>query len=661
MKTLLVLFLCLISIPVIAQDFPFGKTDDSVFSINLNMKRYSKDTSAHAVVLAEFASARIAAFGTRVTGLVFEYHVKIKFFDNSNFNLGTVRIPLRDYARNVQHDGVRALKGLTFYADDNGSTQSAKLDTAKVYETRENSGYITLKFAMPAMRAGCIIEYKYEIWSPYNYGIPTWYFQSDIPKIYSEYNVHIPSCFNYNILLKGPLKLTKNVAKAERSCFTINGVTNPCSDITYAIADVPAFIEEEYTSSPNNFKSAIKFELADYTLYFGEAQKFTSDWKDIDKLLKNSPYFGGQFNKAKFIQRLIPGTISAEADKLTKAHKIYQFIQKNYKWNQVYGIECQQGLEKLPEMHGGDVADINLALAATLRSAGMQADPVLLSTRENGIVDKVYPTLNDFDYVIVKLNIDDKEYFLDATDPLLAFGLLPLRCLNGQGRVISASGASYWADLTTLQKKTSTYSFDITLNENGKLSGVITIYSSGYSGFEKREKIRRFNTTDEFVEDVNAHSPKLKIIKAEITNIDSLDLPLVETYEVEIKNYIKNGDKQLNFDPFLGEYISTNPLKMDDRTYPVDFGMPSNVRVAITLHVPAQYKIDNHPKNINLILPGHGGKFATYFEAADNMVNFSYVIQLNNAVYDPEEYQTLKELYTQIILAEKTPITLLKN
>ncbi len=38
---------------------------------------------------------------------------------------------------------------------------------------------------------------------------------------------------------------------------------------------------------------------------------------------------------------------------------------------------------------------------------------------------------------------------MDATDPLLSFGMLPMRCLNDQGRVMSLISLSYWIDIAT--------------------------------------------------------------------------------------------------------------------------------------------------------------------------------------------------------------------
>ena len=119
---------------------------------------------------------------------------------------------------------------------------------------------------MPGLRNGCVIEYKYTLTSPFFlYKFRPWEFQADIPKVYSEYEVLIPGHFNYNAILRGSLKLTKNTSRIQSDCFSASGGKSDCSNIVYGLSNVPAFIEEDYMTAPRNFKSAINFDLVEYT------------------------------------------------------------------------------------------------------------------------------------------------------------------------------------------------------------------------------------------------------------------------------------------------------------------------------------------------------------------------------------------------------------
>ncbi|HEY4195870.1 MAG TPA: transglutaminase-like domain-containing protein, partial [Mucilaginibacter sp.] len=468
--------------------------------------------------------------------------------------------------------------------------------------------------------------------------------------------------WNYNISLKGYLKLTKNVAKIERQCFTYGNAVADCSDMIYGISDVPAFIDEDYMTSEKNYKSSVNFELTDQTdLNNGAKTKFSKEWKDIDYSLKTERWFGGQLKRNGLMKDRITPLIANKTDQLEKAHIIYKYIQNNIKWNQEADMGSEDGIRQALINQKGNAGDINLALVTALNAGGVPAEAVLLSTRSNGNLNKLYPNIGDFNYVIAKANIGDQSYLLDATDPLLAFGMLPMRCLNDQGRVFSLDKPSYWIDLNTKQRQNITYSIDLTLQDDGKMKGKIVRYSSGYSGYLRRTEIKKFNSVNEYVENIAEKLRKTKITGSEIVNVDSLDMPVGETYEVEMNVYDNLNHDHLSFSPFLLNQVTVNPFKLAERNYPVDWGMPSDERYIVNIHLPKQYALLNPPSPINFSMPEKGGGFITVFDGDSQNFTYSYDTRFNNSVYSPEEYPYLKELYNKIVLAQKNDFVFKKK
>ncbi len=658
-KTLLILLILSgLGKLAVAQDFPYGTITEE----EMNMKKYDKDTSAHAVVLQEYGKARINLGNDDNIKVFYEYHVKIKIFDAKGFDNGTVKIPVYNNSDGDRYESVEGITGITYYKDDNGNAQSVNLESKTIYPVKESKHLAYYNFALPGLRNGCVIEYKYKLESPYWWDFQTWKFQSDIPKVYSEYEVHIPAFWVFNASLKGFLKLTRSTAEIERQCFSAGSASCDCSQLVYGMKDIPAFVEEDYMTSEKNFLSAINFELSDYTNpYTGTKTKWTKEWKDIDYQLKDEFNFGGQLKKkGLFKDRIVPVT-AGKTDELSKAKAVYAYIQKSFKWNEYTGIYSADGLSKALDAHSGNDADINLSLVNALTVAGLNTETVLLSTRENGIVNTLYPVISDFNYVIAKLNIGDKSYLLDATDPLLPFGTLPLRCLNDKGRVFSLDKPSYWMDLNQPQKEKNTYTLDFTLQDDGKVKGTLVHYSIGYEAYKKRKKIKKFNSVDEYVEDLNEKMQKTKILKSEINNLDSLELPLEERYEIEMNLYDKVNSNRLSFNPFFLDKTDTNPFKLTERLYPVDWGMPSEDTFILTMHLPANYTIEAPPQLMNISLPINGGKFLTGYEPADKSFTFSNLIQFNKSVYSTQEYPYLKELYNKIIQSEKAEIVFKKK
>lgn len=658
-KPLLLFAAVIFSSTAFSQDFKYG----DVSGEELEMKKYEKDTSAHALVLNEYGKARIVVTNSDDVNLQFDYHVKIKFFDDKEFErFGSQEVPLYS-SDGLTYEKIDNIRAVTFYKDDNGNIQKAELDPKKIYSTVQDKHHTLMKFAMPSLRKGCVIDITYEIESPFYWNhFHTWLFQDYIPKLNSQFEAFIPGFWYYNASLRGYLKLTENKADVERECFSYHGAKCDCSHLVFGIKDIPAFVREEYMTSRFNYLSGIYFQLVEFTdLQTGAKKKYSTDWKDIDRELKEAYYFGSQLKRKDLLKDRLGPEITRKTDSLEKAKAVFAFVQKSFKWNEMPDYGSADGIRKALDAHSGNAADINLALVAALNGANIPAQAVLLSTRENGAINKLYPTVTDFDYVVARTTIGGKTYLLDATDPLLSFGMLPLRCLNDQGRVFSLDKPSYWMDMSPPQKEVTTYNFDLTLQDDGKLKGIIKRFSVGYDGYLRRKEIKKFNSTDEYVEHVESDMGKAKILKSVIENVDSLDMPVAETYEVEIPLYSSMNHDRLTFSPFLLGQIKTNPFKLASREYPVDWGMPSEERYIITIHLPSQYVIDNPPQPQAISMAGQGGRFITDYQADNNTFTFSYVTQFNRSVYQPDEYSSLKELYNKIILAEKNEMVFKKK
>lgn len=652
MRRILLFLLLLSAVTGQAQDFK----EWAVTQAELDMKSFAQDTSAEAIYLQEFGDARIT--DDQQENILFKYHARIKIFKTKGFDHGNIVIPLYIGDGN-RFENVTDIEGRTFYTDEQGKVQTQTFNASNIFREKGSKHWEYVKFAMPNIREGCVIEYKYTLRSPFHFNLRKWDFQANIPKLYSEYIVHIPAFYEYNITLKGPLKLSKNVGSVEKECFVAGGARADCSKLIYRIDNIPAFVREDNMTSASNFLSAITFELAQVTEVNGTKHKITKEWRDIDLLLKKHESYGKQLKKTELFKEPVASITSDNPDELARAKAVYRYIKGWYKWNRQADM-FSENIKRAFESHSGSTADINLSLAAALTEAGLNAETVVLSTRDNGIINKLYPTIGDFNYVIVKLNLNDKSWLLDASEPLLPFGLLPLRCINDQGRVISFDKPSYWIDMVASQKETRIYTADLTLQEDGKMKGIISKVSRGYEAFDKRNTIKSFNSVDEFVEDLDEKWAKTKVIKSKITNIDSLEESLTEIYTVEMDVFDDlNGDK-FYLNPFFLSRISENPFKLDNRSYPVDLGAITDSRMIVTISLPEKFSVIGQPANIALALPGGSGKFLSTSSIIDNKIMLSEIKQLNKAIYTPDEYPLLKELYRQIVQAQKTDFVLQK-
>lgn len=312
-KILPLFYFSLLSFTCLAQDhgFKFGQTRIS----ELRMENYPKDSTANALVLDEFGESYI---DNTHYDLLHKYHIKTKIFNSKGFDKANISILV--YKQEGKEEIVYDIKASTFNWA-NGTIEETKFDNKNIY--LENlSKYVSLvKFTMPNVREGSIIEIKYTLRSPFIFNFKTWEFQSDIPKVHSEYWAKIPANYTYNISLRGYQKLNKNEASIVKDCLTQGGGGKAdCGLSKYAMDDVAAFIEEDYMTAKINFLSAINFELSEIRYFDGRVDKISKEWEDVDLELKRETRFGGQMSKGKavFKDQLDPLLLSVD-DPLNKA------------------------------------------------------------------------------------------------------------------------------------------------------------------------------------------------------------------------------------------------------------------------------------------------------------------------------------------------------
>jgi hypothetical protein len=95
--------------------------------------------------------------------------------------------------------------------------------------------------------------------------------------------------------------------------------------------------------------------------------------------------------------------------------------------------------------------------------------------------------------------------------------------------------------------------------------------------------------------------------------------------------------------------------------YPVDFAVPIEEVVSLSLEYPSGYEIDELPQKVGLALPAGGGRYMFAIQNTGNTFTMYSSLQLNKAVYTPEEYHYLKELFTQVVATQQAGLVLKKK
>lgn len=678
MRNLICLLFALLMIEVgftqvVKPNCKFGKVSED----ELKMLMYDKDSSAHAVVLYDYGTSDFTydAVGDKGWQIEFRRHVRVKIFDKEGFSSADFKIKLYHDANSIE-EKLLDIDGFTFNLE-NGKVVKTKLERKSIMQKEDDKYHDSYSFAMPNVREGSVIDLSYMIKSDAIFNLRSWQFQYDIPVIWSEYFVGIPEFFIYKHTVKGYNMLTINdITDARRSIsitskyrsgtrgavatqFENEFIDYSLTQYRIAMANVPAFIEEDYLTTSENYLSAYTFELSSTKSSDNVFKNYTNTWEKINELLVDSDNFGRWLTPRGFIEDEIKPLVQNISDPQQKLRIVKEYIEDKITWDE-YNSLFANDLKKAWEDRKGSSGEINLALVNALKSAGFDANAVALSTRRNGKLNPFHPSVSDFNYVVACVAIAGDTLLLDATEPHSPVGILPERCLNGKGRLISKGGNSRWVNLTPKQADKFSANYNMVLNPDGSLSGNAEILHEGYNAIDLRNEIDDAASLDEFYKTFEKEHTGLTIKSKTLDHLDSLYKPLTEKLEFTIAEAVNMDDALVLVNPIQLEALTSNPFRLKERSYPVEFPQAINKTLVFNWSIPKGFAVEQLPKPAVVTLPNNGGKFTySVVQNGENLMVIS-MLKINQLMFIPTEYANLKQFFAQVVAKQGESILLKK-
>jgi len=645
--TLLLIFVVTTTLCAQQKHQKFGKIKIS----DLEMTTYDKDTTANAVVLFNYGEAYFKVNSSGYgNDLYQEFHIRIKILNKEGFKWANEEIFFHKYQY------VTKFKASS-YNLENGKIVEKKVKKRDVFEESFNKIFFLKKFTFPDVKEGTIIEYKYTTISRSFLNLISWQFQYEIPVIYNDYEIKVPSFFTHRKVLKGYVpcsdyRKTTVVDAYSFGYFSNNKRVTEFDVYKYVFEAIPAFIPEPYINSKKNYISSLVFE------WYRAANNTTNSWEIISKGLIDSDYFGRRIICPPSVKKELKAEVESKDNKYDKMVVIYEWIKNSMSWDNSTGYQLDLGIAHAFNQKTGSVADINLLLIATLKEFGIRAIPVIISTRENGFVNPAYPSISDFNYVIAYVKIDDKIYYLDATEKYCPAGLLPERCLNGIGRAIYQP--TFEVDLTNTEKSENINYITATI-ENSQLVGNYAGVAKNYAALEIRNQYTNATTEDAFLEKMESQNNGMTVSDFEIINLDNIYEALKIKYNLKISNQADILGDKIYINPMLFWGMENNPFKIEKREYPVDFAYQSSERYVLNFTIPEGYKVESIPESKNIEMEGKVAEFQYNVVHSGNIIQVSSKININKTIFTQIEYPTLKIFFSEIVSKHAERIVLTKE
>ena len=408
----------------------------------IDMQSYPEDPEADALVLFDLGDSYFADtdLGFRI---IFKRTTRIKILKESGIKHAEISIPLYKDGSNVEF--LRSIEAVS-YTYENGVPSKTFLDKKDVFDEKISDNITVKKCAIPNVRKGAVIEIKYEIETPFLFNLPDWEFQSDKPTLYSEYKVHIIPFYEYVFIAQGLTTFdTYHSEKSEQKRW-YGGVWYNDQDYTFGMKNQPAFRDESFLTSKQDYIAKIDFQLAIIHRPTGANQEIITTWpKMVNELLQHDD-FGKYIKKCNSSAKDLVAGINEPT-----AQKIIEAVRDNFNWNGYYRKFASKSPKELNQSKTGSTAELNLFLTAALQANGIDAVPVLISTRKNGKIKSDYPFNHYFNSVVVFVNDANGSYLTDATTNLIGYNRVPPQCINEKGLLIKDVGKDNvsWINLTT--------------------------------------------------------------------------------------------------------------------------------------------------------------------------------------------------------------------
>lgn len=340
-----------------------------------------------------------------------------------------------------------------------------------------------------------------------------------------------------------------------------------------------------------------------------------------------------------------------------KTYAIFEFVKSKIKWNGGYDKYPFNGVKKAYKESSGNVADVNLVLTAMLRAAGLNANPVLISSRGNGI--PLFPTNKGFDYVISMVKFPDNSYaLLDATELYSLPNLLPARALNWNGMAVYEGGGASWVKLTSTKNAKQENMVMVKLNEDLEVEGMARtkfenlnalLFRKSNNHIKEEEMITKFE-----------ESNSLEVDDFSITNKFDLGKPVVRKVKFSSEDLIEQISGKIYIEPLLFLTKRKNPFKLKERKFPVDFVTAWEDSDRVTIEIPEGYKVEFLPETKAIALPDNLGVFKYQVMQTGNKIRTLSSLKFNKPMIPAQYYEYLKMFYAEVVAKETEKVVLVK-
>ncbi len=605
----------------------------------LDMTVFPADTTASAVKI--FDVAEMELIYESAVELYFTRHYQIKILDESAKSYADQSI------RYWHEDKVRRMKAHTILP--NGK----KIKVKNFREEEYKKNYKVKKFTLPSVEVGSVLEIEYKVYSKYFYDLEPWSFQSEIPTLESQLSLRLPIGFVFNSKIH-------NDEQYRRVRMTTEEYLDPSSRrrlemFIWRSVDLPAVKDEPYISSLKNYRARLDFQFSAYQDRY-QSVKFIKDLNTlVDEQLDGR--YGSFLKPTGDVKNVVAELTAGMTSGKDKAEALYKFVRDELEHDSYNAYSPREKQDKLLQTRKASGSEKNLLLLAMLRAAGLDAKPVLISTRGNGRIDASVPFLRQYNRTIAFVKVEEEIILSDASDRFIPFGSLPFSALVEVGLILEKDNPQFIRNPNRGVKSQSFVQSKTAISQDGLVTGTADVRAIGYASRRCNVEVENSDSIEDYISDEFAGD----LDGIEITRLDTvLKATASDTFKTEfdfeLPGFAEIIDDEIYVRPALFHCMSKNVFVSQKREFPVEFGYRSKGTELNTITVPVGYDVVEVPENKVI-----NSKYFTYRRMVTNLgeqLVFSRTLELKNHTVPATDYEQLKHDYARIVDADQEQIVL---
>ena len=652
------MYMMLLAITMIANaqgiepNLKWGKPTDQ----ELNMTEYAADKDADAVVLYHKTDVSYE-FINNDFKVFYRVNTRLKVLKPEGKRLADGQIVYVENETNrSRHEIVAGLKA-TAYNMENGKLVKTKMERSMTSVERLDKNQLVTKFSVPQVKVGTVIEYKYRIESDFYGNIRDWYAQRDIPVLYTCYELSIPEWFTFNIEETGMNHMEKKENSEPMTLLFSGGTENILTNIkTFVGRNLPALKDDDFVWHAADYGDKVTAELAGIFIPGSVYKSYTSTWDDIDNQLLSDEDFGGRLKRNSPLKdEIIAAGIPDISDKKERIAAVWKLLKSKVRWNGDYAFWGKSASKILKEGTGTN-ADINFLLINMLQDAGIESTPVVMRTRDSGILPLSHSSLKYLNTFVVGIPMTDSGMaYLDGSAEDGYLNVLPAKLLVTRARVVQKPGADLWVNLQANARGRETAIVQAQLSADGQLKGQKSTMLVEEAAAAKRRLWRLAKDSTELIQKMQERDG-IEIQSYRLEGRHDFS-PTVKEEMTFTKQCDVAGDMiYLNPLVFIPQHES--PFTTAERILPIEFPYNQSETQNVIITLPEGYVVEEAPKPI--IIKFDGATARIICNVNGNQLSVQYQMNISQTFYASTQYQDLKAFFDSVVESNKHILTIKK-